>query len=104
MNWKSFLLGAGVGIAGGYLLKETLDTKTLHSPEKVLQTVKDAFKKEGPIDGSWIGMVPESYEMYPVKTKVYRGGISRRQDGELQQYEFVADSTNGTVLNIEQIS
>ena len=104
MNWKSFLLGAGVGIAGGYLLKETLNTQTLHSPEKVLQSVKNAFKKEGPIDGSWIGMAPESYEVYPVKTKVYRGGISRRKDGELQQYEFVADSTNGTVLNIQQIS
>ncbi|MGD6802636.1 hypothetical protein ACQCVK_18205 [Rossellomorea vietnamensis] len=104
MNWKSFLLGAGVGIAGGYLLKETLDTQTLHSPEKVLQTMKTAFKKEGPINGSWIGMVPESYEVYPIKTKVYRGGISRHKDGALQQYEFIADSKTGTILNIHQLS
>jgi predicted small secreted protein len=104
MNWKSFVLGAGLGIAGGYLLKDIADKNTLHSPEKVLQHVKNAFKKEGPIDGSWIGMVPESYEVYPVKTKVYRGGISRHKDGALQQYEFVADSHTGTVLQVQQLS
>ena len=104
MNWKSFIIGAGLGIAGGYLVKDIADRNTLYSPEKVLQKVKSAFKQEGPIDGSWIGMVPEDYEMYPVKTQVFRGGISRHKDGELQQYEFVADSQNGTVLTIQQLS
>jgi predicted small secreted protein len=100
MNWKSFVFGLGIGAAGGYLLKEKLDDSRLISAEKVLKDVKLTFKKEGSIDGSWIGMKPEDYQKHHVSTKVYKGGISRRKDGELEQYEFVADAYTGTVVDV----
>ena len=74
------------------------------SGEKVLANVKSAFKKEGRIDGSWLQTIPESYQKYAVKTKVYRGGITRRQNGEQQQFEFIADAYTGTVLDIYPLS
>ncbi|MBW3114769.1 MULTISPECIES: PepSY domain-containing protein [Bacillaceae] len=100
MNWKSFIFGLGVGAAGGYLLKGKLDDSRLVSAEKVLKDVKLSFKREGNIDGSWIGMKPEDYRKHSMNTKVYKGGISRRKDGELEQYEFIADAYTGTVVDV----
>ena len=100
MNWKSFVFGLGIGAAGGYFLKERLDASSLISAEKVLKEVKLSFKKEGNIDGSWIGMKPEDYHKHSIHTKVYKGGISRRNNGELEQFEFVADAYTGTVVDV----
>ncbi|MCA1066002.1 PepSY domain-containing protein [Rossellomorea sp. AcN35-11] len=100
MNWKSFIIGIGIGAAGGYFLKEKLNESSLISAEKVLKDVKQSFKKDGDIDGSWIGMKPEDFQKHSVATKVYKGGVSRRRDGELEQYEFLADAYTGTVIDV----
>lgn len=100
LNWKSFLFGAAIGVMGGYLLSEKLDEKLPLSGEVVLANVKKAFKTEGPIDGSWMQMQPENYQKYAIKTKVFRGGISRMKDGERQQFEFIADAYTGTVIDV----
>ena len=100
LNWKSFLFGAAVGVIGGYILSETLEEKLSLSGETVLSNVKQAFKKEGTIDGSWIQMQPENYQKYAIKTKVFRGGISKVENGERQQYEFLADAYTGTVIDL----
>ncbi|MDT9024970.1 MULTISPECIES: hypothetical protein [Rossellomorea] len=104
MNWKSFMIGIGIGAVGGYFLKEKLDDSNMVSAEKVLRDVKLSFKKEGNIDGSWIGMKPEDYQKHSVITKVYKGGVSRRRDGELEQYEFLADAYTGTVVDVYPLS
>ncbi|MBS4195072.1 PepSY domain-containing protein [Bacillus sp. FJAT-49870] len=103
MDWKSFFAGAAAGIVGGYCLSKKLNETMPLSGEEVLANVKRAFKKEGKIDGSWLQMKPEDYKKYAIKTKVYRGGISTRQDGERQQYEFIADAYTGSVLDINPI-
>jgi len=103
MNWKSFFLGAAVGIVGGYVTKEILNQKTYVSPEKVLEHVKKQFKQNGPISGSWIHMVAEPYEKQQITYRVYKGGISKNNDGVNEQYEFIADASTGTILDIRRL-
>lgn len=104
MNWKTFLLGAGAGLITGYFASEAIRKNCLISEEKVLADVKNAFKQTGEVDGSWIKFKPEEFEKHGIKTKVYRGGISRKQDGESQQYEFIADAYTGSVLDVFPVS
>ena len=104
MNWKSFMFGIRIGAVGGYFLKEKFDDSSFISAEKVLRDIKLSFKKEGTIDGSWIGMKPEEYQKHSVSTKVYKGGVSRRKDGDLEQYEFLADAYTGTVIDVYPIA
>ncbi|CAM3915129.1 PepSY domain-containing protein [Lederbergia lenta] len=103
MNWKTFLTGACAGLIGGYLLRTKVNDKMPISGEKVLANVKQAFKKEGRIDGSWLQMKPEDYQKYAIKTKIYRGGITTNTNGTRQQFEFIADAYTGTVLNVYPI-
>jgi predicted small secreted protein len=104
MNWKSFILGIGIGAAGGILLSDKLKDASFVSAEKVLKEVKLSFKKEGRIDGSWISMKPEDYQKHSLSTKVYKGGVSRRSEGGLEQYEFLADAYTGTVIDVYPLS
>ncbi len=100
MNWKSFLLGAAVGYAAARTAKELLDPSRNPSPEKVLADVKEHVKKNGRIYGSWIVMYPETYVKDELTYKVYRGGVTRNLDGKREQFEFVADSKTGTLLEL----
>ncbi|MBD8069013.1 PepSY domain-containing protein [Bacillus sp. PS06] len=99
MNWKKFLIGVSVGFASAYLLNKTMSDKGI-SAEKALRNVKNAFKQNGPISGSWIHMVPEEYTKNQILYKVYKGGISRETAEGLKQHEFVVDATTGTILEI----
>ncbi|WP_077214279.1 PepSY domain-containing protein [Bacillus dakarensis] len=98
MNWKSFLLGLGVGIMSGYATKELLSQKTYVSPEKALANAKAAFKQAGPISGSWIQMKPESYVKQDLLYTVYKGGISRSTHNDIEQFEFIADAHTGSII------
>ena len=103
MNWKSFFLGLGVGIMSGYATRELLSQKTYVSPEKALANAKAAFKQSGPISGSWIQMKPEAYEKQNLSYKVYKGGISRAFDDQIEQYEFIADAHTGSILETTKL-
>jgi len=104
MNWKSFFLGAAVGLVGGYVTKEILNHKTNVSPEKVLEHVKKQFKQNGTISGSWIHMVAEPYEKQQITYRVYKGGISKNNNGTNEQFEFIADAHTGTLLDVRPLS
>ena len=104
MNWKSFLIGAGVGIAGGIAAREVLSHKATISPEKALSIAKAAFKKHGPISGSWILMKAEHYEKDELQYNVFRGGISRLIDEHIEQYEFITDAHTGTILEAYKLT
>ncbi|WML47266.1 PepSY domain-containing protein [Neobacillus sp. PS3-34] len=101
MNWKSFLLGAAVGLAGGYALREAVSQRTDISAEKVLSTAKKQFKLNGPISGSWIHMESEPFVKNQIKYMVYKGGITR---GNHEKFEFIADSSTGTILEVNPLS
>lgn len=103
MNWKSFILGAAIGVIGGYTAKEALSHKKI-SPDKVLEHVKDQFKKQGAINGSWIHLEIEPYEKEKIHYNVYKGGISKNENEGTKQYEFIADASTGTIIDIYPLS
>ncbi|MHA6260391.1 hypothetical protein ACXYMX_10925 [Sporosarcina sp. CAU 1771] len=101
MKLKEFLAGVLTGVAAGIVVKEALDCAIQNiSPDTVLKNVKESFIKEGPIDGSWIVMKTEAYTNNVIEMNVYRGGISRIKNGKLEQFEFVADASTGTVVEM----
>lgn len=99
MNWKIFFIGVGAGLAGAYAVKELASQKETVSADKVLQHAKAVFKKSGSISGSWINMNAEPYTKPPIEYLVYKGGISRNVDGQVEQYEFIADASTGAILD-----
>ena len=104
MNWKSFILGAAIGAISGYAVKEIISQKTYVSPEKVLANVKNQFRKNGSISGSWIHMETEPFEKYDIQYQVYKGGISKSSNGVSEQYEFIADALTGALLDIKSVT
>jgi predicted small secreted protein len=104
IGWKSFALGAVAGAAGTFFAQKAVTSSTNVSAEKVLARVKEAFNKEGTIEGSWIQMKPEEYQKFGIETTIYKGGVSRRRNGELEQYEFIADASTGTIMDVYRLS
>lgn len=101
MKMKDFLAGVLTGVAAGIVVSETIDRINQNVPaDYVLENVKNAFKQEGPIDGSWIIMKTEPFTNHAIAMEVYRGGISRVKNGELEQFEFAANAKTGTVVEI----
>ncbi|WP_071460425.1 peptidase M4 [Bacillus massilinigeriensis] len=104
MNWKSFLLGVGAGLTCAYALKEAAARNSSVTASKALGHAKAAFKKEGPILGSWINMNQEVYQKGPISFTVYKGGISRSmEDGKTEQFEFVADASTGSIIDVYRL-
>ncbi|WP_144510893.1 hypothetical protein [Bacillus sp. FJAT-22090] len=104
MKLKDYMMGLGTGIAIGVIASQAANKLELNrSAELVLKDIKNSFKEEGPIDGSWIFMNPEPFQKGAIHLKVYKGGISRMRNGEFEQYEFAADAKNGTVVDLVKI-
>lgn len=103
MNFRDFAIGVAVGLATAVLVKEVSDrTLPYKSANEVLASIKEQFKKDGPIDGSWVYMKPEQYDNGYMSTPVYRGGISQLINGQSKTFEFVADAFNGIILDVKE--
>lgn len=101
---RDLLIGFATGIAAAYLVKEVYNrSEKLYPADDVLKEIKSAFKEEGPIDGSWIFMKTEPYKQHALTTEVYKGGITRHKEDELQQFEFLADAYTGAVIEVKQV-
>ncbi|EUJ32864.1 hypothetical protein MFLO_06234 [Listeria floridensis FSL S10-1187] len=100
MDWKAFVAGTFAGAAAGHLLYHYVLGDSEISGDVILENVKDAFKKEGPIEGSWIQLKKQHYKKYAIDTYVYHGGITAIREGEKKQFEFIADAKTGTVIDI----
>ncbi|MCM3739366.1 PepSY domain-containing protein [Oceanobacillus luteolus] len=98
MKKRNLILAAGIGFAVGYLLRDQLEQKQQITPEKALSNAKEAFKRTGPISGSWIYMKPEEVEKNGLVYQAYRGGITRNIDGNNKQYEFYVDVETGGII------
>ena len=61
------------------------------------------FKKEGPIEGSWIESTPIHFHNFAFETDAYKGGISRYEDNDIVTYEFLTDAQTGTVLKMNRV-
>lgn len=99
--------GVGIGLAlgaiGGAALTYLYKKNRTLSADDILEKVKADFLQEGPIEGSWIHFKKEPLQKFAITSKTYTGGISRIEDGELAQYEFVADAYTGTILDIYRL-
>lgn len=101
MKVKNFIAGVLTGVAAGIVVNEVIDRVDPNvSADSVLKDIKNRFTEEGPIDGSWIVMKTEPYQNSVISMDVYRGGISRIINGELEQFEFVADAKTGTIIEL----
>ncbi|WP_047981549.1 PepSY domain-containing protein [Ornithinibacillus contaminans] len=100
MSWKKTVLAAGVGFAAGFITKQQIEQYQKITPEKALKIVKETFKKQGPISGSWIYMKPESITKNGLQYTAYRGGVTRNINGETVQFEFYADAETGAVIDV----
>lgn len=99
MKKRNLILAASIGFAVGYLIKSEMESKQKVTPEKALSNAKEAFKRKGPISGSWIYMKPEEVERNGLVYNAYRGGITRNIDGENKQYEFYVDVETGGIIS-----
>ncbi|WP_226528479.1 PepSY domain-containing protein [Metabacillus niabensis] len=102
MKTRYFLLGLGIGIVGTYFMKDQIMPHNISS-DKALEIVKKAFKEKGPIDGSWIYTVPETFSNEHLSYDVYKAGISRSVDHHLEQYEAFVDTKTGTIVHVDRI-
>lgn len=101
MRLRDFMLGVATGLAAAVIIKETTERVSPFIPaNKILDNVKTDFKKEYPIDGSWIYMKTEDYNNGITTIPVYRGGISRIVEGELESFEFAADARSGVIVEL----
>lgn len=104
MKLRDFLLGVVTGIAAAYVIKEASEkVNPYKNANTVLNDIKDAFKAQGPIDGSWIFMEPQTYHKEDIEIPVYKGGISRVENGETVNFEFAADAKTGTVVDLVKV-
>lgn len=104
MKLCDFLVGVVTGVAVAYVVKETSTRVNPNkNPNAVLEDIKNEFKKDGAIDGSWIYMQPETFKKENITIPVYKGGISRVEDGEAVNFEFAADAKSGTIVDLVRI-
>lgn len=104
MELKSFLVGVATGVAAAILVNEINNKVSPYlSANDVLNEIKAAFKLHGEIDGSWIYMKTENFNTGFMEVPVYRGGISRSSDGEVEAYEFAADARTGAIIDLKQV-
>ncbi|MCT6925825.1 MULTISPECIES: hypothetical protein [Bacillales] len=104
MKLRDFVLGVATGLAAAIIIKEVSERVDPYlSADTVLQQIKAEFKKEAPIDGSWVFMKVEEFSNGFTTTPVYRGGISRMMNGEMESFEFAADARSGAVLELTKL-
>ncbi len=104
MKLRDVAIGVVAGFAAAIIIKEISDKAVPYkSADEVLANVKAQFKKEAPIDGSWVYMKPEQFDNGYAVIPVYRGGISRTSNDESFTYEFVADAHQGILLEVSKV-
>lgn len=105
MKLRDFMLGVVTGLAAAVIINEVTEKVSPYkSANEILENIKADFKKDSPIDGSWIYMKIENYSNGFTEVPVYRGGISRLKDGEMETYEFAADARTGAVVDLQLVS
>ena len=93
----------GAGLAIGYSLSLIVQKRVPMNGDTILDRIKKAFLEEGPIEGSWIELTRVPLTKFALKTDVYYGGISRLEENQLVQYEFLADAYTGSILDIYRL-
>lgn len=98
----SFLFGCGL-VIGGVVGALVSDHSKKVDGNDVLKKAKALFTDPGTIEGSWIELQPIEAERFGQKQEVFYGGISRTEDNELVQYEFMVDPKTGNFLDFYKL-
>lgn len=96
-------LGGVLGGIMGIFITRLFNGLTHLDPDTILEHVKRQFRQESPIEGAWIERQTVPFQKFAVKTRVYYGGITRYEDDQLVQYQFIADAKTGSVLDIHRL-
>ena len=97
-----FFLAAGAFV-GAWLVSKFYEKKLVNG-DIIVGNVRRLFTVVGTIEGSWIEMEPVYIEQEDFSGYVYYGGITRKEQEELVQYEFYADAKTGAVLDLYKIA
>jgi len=100
MKWGRFMIGLAAGMAVSYLVSQKKAPSQV-KPEKALQMVKDRYKNQMSITGSWIHMEPKNEKVHGIHYNIYNGGFTGMTDGSPRFYEFKVDADTGALLQIE---
>ena len=104
MKLRDFAIGVAAGLAAAVLIKEISDRKQPYkSADDVLEDLKQQFKENGKIEGTWIHMKAEPFQNGYTTTPVYRGGITQLIDDEMKTFEFAADAYQGILLEVTEV-
>ena len=105
-NKSSFTAGvflAAGAFVGAWLVSKFYEKKLVNG-DIIVGNVRRLFTVIGTIEGSWIEMEPVYIEQEDFSGYVYYGGITRKEQEELVQYEFYADAKTGAVLDLYKIA
>ena len=105
-NKSSFTAGlflAAGAFVGAWLVSKFYEKKLVNG-DIIVGNVRRLFTFVGTIEGSWIEMEPVYIEQEDFSGYVYYGGITRKEQEELVQYEFYADAKTGAVLDLYKIA
>ena len=104
MKLRDFAIGVVAGLAAAVIIKEISDRALPYkSADEILAELKQQFKKDGHIEGSWIYMKPEYFQNGYTSIPAYRGGITQIIDGESKNFEFVVDAHQGILLEVKVV-
>ena len=106
MNLNQVVAGVtfGIGVVlGGLASAYFYDKKTVNG-DTILSNVKQLFLVSGPIEGSWVELEPVIIDRYEQEQLVYFGGVTRKEDDRLVQYEFIADAKSGALLDLYELA
>ena len=105
-NKSAFTAGvflAAGAFVGAWLVSKFYEKKLVNG-DIIVGNVRRLFTVVGTIEGSWIEMEPVYIEQEDFSGYVYYGGITRKEQEELVQYEFYADAKTGAVLDLYKIA
>ena len=101
--YKAGLFLAMGAFLGAWLVSKFYEKKLVNG-DVIVGNVRRLFTVVGTIEGSWIEMEPVYIEQEDFSGYVYYGGITRKEQEELVQYEFYADAKTGAVLDLYKIA
>lgn len=94
-----FIQGMTIGLTSAFCWHRYM--KRL--PNELLAEIKKLFLREGRIEGSWIESSPRITTWQDEHRLVFVGGITRRENEQLVQYQFMFDARSKELLELEKV-
>ncbi|MCI1903503.1 hypothetical protein QUW13_07270 [Enterococcus hirae] len=93
------LLGAAAAAAGIRYLEQSQYVP----PKEVLARIMKRSREEGQTQDGWIMDKPLPHSIDSVPMMLYKGGLTRYENGKPLQFRFVADAKSGALLRFDPV-